>query len=161
MKAKNLDTGHLIEPRALNWCVFFPILWSCYCQGGKDSGKILAVGQLGRSETEVHVSEVLSSSWLVGLQGFPGLSWCQDTTPLPEGADRAGPSILAKLLESNNSIHVSTPYFCGTLRKLLNLSEAQLLYLENTDKSYTEWWRPSFPGHPLNFLYYYYSIELI
>lgn len=60
---------------------------------------------------------------------FPGPSCCQVTVPLPEGADRAGPSIMGKPLESNNSILISTPYTCGTLDKLLNLSEPQFLYL--------------------------------
>lgn len=48
---------------------------------------------------------------------------------LSEVADRAGPSVMAKPLESDNFIPISTPYVCGILGKLLKLSEPLFLYL--------------------------------
>lgn len=121
-KAKNLDTGHLTGPRALNCCVFFPCFEVVTAKEGEQGGFWLwntgEVRRLRATLSHCYVSEVLSSSWLVGLRGFPGLLWCQDTALLPEGTDRTGSSIMAKLSESSSSIPISTPYICGTSSKL-------------------------------------------
>lgn len=119
MKAKNLDVGYCMwtkHPNSLSSYLSLEVV----TRKERTQG-IPGTGEVRSPSTTLqlcHVPEVLS--WLVRLRDSPGPSCCQDTVPLPRGADRAGLSFKSKPLELNNSVPISILYIYAVLANYLN-----------------------------------------